>query len=267
MLGSGFFILNQRRKHFMAKKDDTVVTPSVETEEQPAVTEEPQVTEDLSEESEQLQETEPPLEDKILQKLQSWEGRKLKEFKDEIFGGIAGLLNQQQPQQPVQQQMVEESEPDPDLDIRSWYDWRKRKDQQETISAQKGAEQAYFSALNSSTVKHTDPQIHEAVMKEIQHNQNVDLATGRPMPPSADAILNYNNALRRVMEKKFSTDNTYTNPLQNNPPPGPGIGVSQPNAPGKPDLAAMPKLSPQAVKLVRQAGWNAEKVRAVLGKK
>jgi len=253
----------------MAKKDDTVVAPSVETETPPAVIEEPQVTEELTEETEQSEETEQPLEDKILQKLQSWEGRKLKEFKDEIFGGIAGLLNQQQ--QPVQQTVVEETEPDPDIDIRTWYEWRKRKDQQETMSAQKGAEQAYFSALNSPTVKHSDQQIHEAVMKEIQHNQNIDPVTGRPMAPTTDAILNYNNALRRVLEKRFTHGEeqglTYSNPLQNNQPPNPGLGVSQPNATGKSNLAAMPKLSSQAMKLVRQAGWNAEKVRTILGKK
>uniref|UniRef100_A0A6M3LHV9 Uncharacterized protein n=1 Tax=viral metagenome TaxID=1070528 RepID=A0A6M3LHV9_9ZZZZ len=235
--------------------DDTTV-PAEEPEEQSAVQDDQQ---------EFLQEDdETSLEDRVIHKLQSWQGRREKEQEDKLYGRIAELFNKQQ-RVPVQQPyQPEDPEPDPDLDVRQWYDWRQRQDRVRAVTQQQAADQAYFGTIN--TVRHSDDAIHEATLKEIQHNQNMDPYTGQPMTPSADAMLNYNNALRRILESRLAPPSEGQNPLASNQPPPRGLGVSQP-AQQMRSAATMPRnLSPEAQKLINRSGWNADKVRKVLEK-
>lgn len=244
--------------------DDTVETPSEEIEDQSAV-EEGQEVEFPQDGDEPIEET--SLEDRVIHKLQSWQGRREKEQEDRLYGKIAELFIQQaQPpvQQPAYQPTVDDPEPDPDLDVKGWIRWDQRQQQMQQAVNQQFADQAYFGTINSPNVKHPDPATHEAAMKEIQHNQNIDPYTGQPMTPSADAVLNYNNALRKVMESRLAPPEKGQNPLASNQPPPSGLGVSQPAQQTR-TAASMPRnLSTEAQKLINRSGWNAEKVRDVL---
>lgn len=218
---------------------------------------------------------------KLQNDMQAWTGRKLKDFKDEIMGGMANLLNEQHAKQPVPQQQVQQpavaqSDPEPDTEYgvtKDWIQWNDRQKSLNAVNVQQQADQAYFGTIESPQVRHSDDAIHEAVkleMKTSGNAPNVDPQTGQPLPPSADAIWNYNKALSIVMEKKYTKPEGQPtqNPLQGNPIPQPGIGVSQPGHVDNPSPAAMPtNLSSESQKLIDRAGWNAEKVREVLGNK
>ena len=260
----------------MVDTDDTTVsTPVVDngTGDQPAVTE-PTVLLAKPDDGEPQEPQEPQLEDKILNKFQSWQGRREKELKEEIFSGMADLLNQQaqqfqSPSTPDFSGMSDDPEPDPEVDVKAWIRWDQRQQQKQVTTVQQANERTYFTTLNNSRVRHPDAEVHQAVLKEIQHNQNLD-PYGQPINPAADAMLNYNNALRMVMEKRLAPQDTVpiTNPLANNQPPLHGLGVSQPGSPGgTPPASSMPKnLSPEARKFIAHSGWNAEKVRKSLSK-
>ena len=257
----------------MAEIDDTTVsTPDDGTGDQPAVTEPVTEPTETPIEPEPLQEpTAEQLasEERLLNKFQSWQGRREKDFKDEIFGGMANLLNQQQPQpQPDFSGMNDDPEPDPDVDVKSWIRWDQRQQQQQFTTVQQTNERTYQSVLNSPQIRHQDEEVHNAAMNEIKNDQNLD-PYGQPIGPAADAVLNYNNAIRSVLEKRlFPTDDSArkaTNPLQNNHPPQPGLGVSQPGSAGGSSNVSMPKnLSPESKSWIAHAGWNAEKVKKVI---
>jgi hypothetical protein len=215
----------------------------------------------------QPQEPQSP-DEKLRNDLQAWMGRKLKEGLEErderLFGKIAGLFNEQQvhqpqfqPQQPYQDQ---DPEPDPDIDVREWYEWRKRQDQVQEIQSRQFNDQTYFGTLNDQNIKHPDEKIHKTILEHMQKNQGHNQTMAGPM---ADATMNYARAMRAVTEQMIPRPQ---NPLQNNQPPGPGLGTSQPSA-TTPNVASMPRLSPQAQKLVARAGWDANKVRKALGDK
>jgi len=260
----------------MAEPDDTTVSTPVDdgTGDQPAVIE-PQDTPITP--IEPVEPIAPELtpeqvaEDRLLGKLQSWQGRREKDMKEEIFSGIANLLNQQQMQTPPPDfsGMNEDIEPDPDVDVKAWIRWDQRMQQQNMTNVQQTNERAYFSTLNNPQVRHQDEDIHNAAMKEIQHNQNLD-PSGQPMNPAADAMLNYNNAIRSVIEKRFApnpTDGPTVNPLQGNAVPQQGLGVTQPSPAAAASVASMPKnLSDASRKLISRSGWNADKVRKSLAK-
>lgn len=210
-------------------------------------------------------------EDRLLGKLQSWQGRREKDLKEEIFSGMANLLNQQQMQapQPDFSGMNDDPEPDPDVDVKGWIRWDQRQQQQNMTTVQQANERTYYNTLNNPQVRHQDEEIHNAAMKEIQHNQNID-PYGQPMNPAADAMLNYNNAIRSVIERRLApnqTDGSTINPLQGNAVPQPGLGVTQPSPAAAASVASMPKnLSDASRRLISRSGWNADKVRKSLAK-
>ena len=124
------------------------ITPPVDDsqdESQQDVTE-PQELEDQLFEDQGFEDEQPIEIDPIAKSqndMQAWTGRKLKDFKDEIMGGMANLLNEQQPQQPVPQQQfqqpVENGDPEPDYDLdgKSWIQWNDRQKTRNAFNAQK----------------------------------------------------------------------------------------------------------------------------------
>lgn len=212
--------------------------------------------------------------DKLRNDIQSWMGRREKDMEERLMGGIADLLNQTQfqPNQPpaTQQTDIQDDDPEPDYDFdpKGWTDWKLRQDKKTATQNIQWEQQTYQQTINHPKVRHPDDAIHEAVMNEMQHVKNVDPVTNQPMSPTQDAIYNYNAALRTVMEKTYQKNPGNDNPLNNNPIPSRGLGVSQPGTQEPNNPAMMPRnLSAASQKLVQRAGWNAEKVREVLGKK
>jgi len=242
---------------------DEPITPPVDEP-----TEEPVVDEPVQDEVVQ----EDPME-KMQNDLQAWQGRKFKDFKDEMMEGMATLLNDRQVQPTPAPQI--DNDPEPEIDgydpesIKSWNRWEMRRNQRDALTQQSQADNAYFTTLESPQVRHEDESVHNAVKAELVamgNNPNVDPYTNQPLSPAADAMLNYNKALRVVYEKQHVTPEP-TNPLQTNGPPSGGLGVSQPGTQAPATNTSMPRLSPEAEKLVSRSGWNAEKVRKVLGNK
>ena len=109
--------------------------------------------------------------------MQAWTGRKLKDFKDEIMGGMANLLNEQQtkqpaPQQQFQQPTVEQSDPEPDTEYgvtKDWIHWDDRQKKRNAVTVQQQADQAYFGTVESPQVRHSDDAMHEAVKLEMKN--------------------------------------------------------------------------------------------------
>ena len=227
---------------------------------------EPQDTTSVDATSAEPTESQP--EDKLKNDLQAWMGRKLKEGLEErderLFGKIADLLNtqQQQPafqqQQPQQPYVDTDPEPDPDVDVRSWYEWRTRQDKIQEQQARQFSDNAYFQTLNDPNIKHPDEKVHKAILDHMQKNQGHNQTMAGPI---ADATMNYAKAMRAVTEQMIPPKQ---NPLQNNQPNVPGLGNTQPNT-ATTSPASMPRLSPQAQRLVAKAGWDAARVRKVLG--
>lgn len=202
-------------------------------------------------------------EEAAYHKYQSWQGRREKEFEERIVGRISDVLNTANVPAPQPTPAVDNTlgeAPDPELDLDRYLDWRDRKKEIATQNIQFQNDQLYQSALNQ--VKDADPEVHKAVMNEIDNLTH----SGDPI---ADARINYQNAQIKVLRKQL-VPNTPTgdNPLRDNPVPGAGLGSSRPGSGGGASPAAMPQnLDAASRKLIAHTGWGAEKVREVLGTK
>ena len=212
-------------------------------------------------------------EERALHKLQSWQGRREKAFQEKLIDKVSEIITpvleqvQQPPvvEQPPSGSQFAEPEPDPYENINAWADWRDRKKAFEATVRQSHDGQVYNATLTQ--IKHPDDDVHQAALKEMKHIQNIDPVTGLPMSPAADAMLNYNNALRSVYEKRLVAE-PRKNPLEKNGIPEPGLGVSGAGGGAKPSPVVMPQnLDSSAQKMtsyLSTVGWNAEKIKKTL---
>lgn len=251
--------------------NDTVETPPEGTEEQSAVEDgQEQVVETEETPAEETEEMSP--EDKAFHKYQSWQGRREKDFEEKLFTRIADVLNKQpQYQAPVptpQLATVEftEQEPDEYATRTEWADWRDRKKVFEATVQQDSDRQVYAATLQQSRDPNVDEATHQAAMNEMAHDQHYS-PTGMPLGAAADAVINYNTAVRQVYEKRLNPNSGAEpiNPLANQQIPKPGLAGIAPGAGPAASSAAMPKLDSASRKLLAHIGregkaWNAVKV-------
>ena len=220
--------------------------------------------------------------ERAVHKTQSWQGRQNKELLTEVarmnnetlaeMKGMVGGPGQMGTQYAPPQQRPRPQMPDLDpmsdefpQQIENFLNAHEIKRGRERAEHQSQADGYYEQALTQ--VRHSDPKIHEAVMKEINNVQNVDPMSGLQIGPFADARVNYATALQTVLTKQLGYGPT-ENPLKDNPPPKPGMGVSQPSATASGPSASMPKMDAETQKLaaylVNNEGWGNDKLKKTL---
>lgn len=244
---------------------ETPETPPVEGQEPGA--ESPSIEEAQLPESPVIEapdgEEQPPtpemsVEDKILHKLQSWQGRRDAEMREDLERRERAILERlgsgfNQPQ------ALQQPQPDPTEDADAWFEYK--------LGQKVQAEQSYNTTLYQSGMQmieqdpliKTEPALKNDIVQEIQSGR---VQINRSLDPQTAAAVAISMAKSNVLTRRMTQPQ---NPLGGNTPnPTPKGGIAPP-APKQKAGPKLGKVSPLAKRYAKQWGYSDEEMAKVLG--
>jgi len=245
----------------MAEDDlDTQGTPPEDSGQEPGA--EPTEPQEPTEPTEGTEPAEPQdvdeaLVDRIVQKVKSYQGRKLTEMEQRLQQHNMGLLQQMQ-QNLQQQSKPKETPPDPSEDATAWYRYMRK---QETVEQQQkfGTIGTIAQGLiQRDPLVQQYPQLGEMIAQDILQNRgSIDLE----MTPTASARQAVLAAKDRILTGQALQKQ---NPLSKNQPANVPLGnVAGPGNTKTGKKVKLPKLDPLTKKMAKKWGYSDEDLARV----
>lgn len=193
----------------------------------------------------------PLSEEDILHKTQSWTGRKLAEFKDELIGTIREMM-------PQGGGAPTPDAPDPSQDADAWFEHK--------LTEKVKAEQKYNEKLYKSgmTALEQDPAVQaDATLKDeiVQEVQSGRVPINRQFDPQTAANVAVAMAKANILTRRITQPK---NPLDGNSPSSvPKGGVTPPETPPTPPVQ-VPQMSTLAKRMAEKWGYTPEEQAKIL---
>ena len=204
---------------------------------------------------------EPPLdtiEERILHRLQSWQGRRDAELREEMRRREEALLNRVTEVIPQATAAAPMEEPDPSVDPDRWFEHKL----QQKVSEEQKYNQSLINSgqqiMSQDPLIKADPKLADEIYEEVQSGRVV---INRQLSPQEAAAFAIAQAKSNVLTKRMMTK---ANPLENNKPVNTPIGgVKPPAAPASP-VVKPPEMSDIAKQAASRWGFSDEELAEIL---
>ena len=241
--------------------DVTPETPPEETPGQEPEPVEPSVEEPILEEPQldepEAQQPEESIEDIIMHRFQSWQGRRDAELREEFQRQQQALLERISQQQPA---AAQERVPDPSEDADAWFEYKARKIEQSKQDFYTKARRTAAEIITSDPLTAQDPRIGEEIAAQI-------LSGATPLDINLPPQVAAENAVIRAKSNVLTNRMlNRPNPLEKNSPSAVPKGGVRPPAARTKATPKIGKVSDLTMQKAKQWGYSPEDLARVFGK-
>lgn len=198
------------------------------------------------------------IEERAVQRMQSWSGRRDKQLTETIIGQVRELLQAQNTPAPAEPNPTAFLD-NPDTYIEQVIDRRTQAQTQAQTKFNTTMVSTVNSIMSSDQLVASDPKLGSEIIAELTANPHY---VDRTLPPDTAARLAMATAKSNVLSRRYATP---VNPLARNTPTAAPLGGVQPaGGPSKPPVKEI-KLSEYAAKFAKERGYTPEDIARVLG--